>query len=110
MLGRAKKVMGNLHPHGRLHRALTFLHQPTPDVALATLEDRSHPAWQRLKAEELLAQQLSQLQSKRERGAPACPGLTVQRDAANLSLHEQLMAAALCAHGGTAPRGRGDCP
>jgi ATP-dependent DNA helicase RecG len=31
------------------------------------LEDHTHPAWQRLKAEELLAQQLSQLQAKRER-------------------------------------------
>ncbi|MES2787709.1 MAG: ATP-dependent DNA helicase RecG, partial [Pseudomonadota bacterium] len=40
-----------------LRDSLHFLHQPTPDVALATLEDRSHPAWQRLKAEELLAQQ-----------------------------------------------------
>jgi ATP-dependent DNA helicase RecG len=58
-------------------------------VALATLEDRSHPAWQRLKAEELLAQQLSQLQSKRERARLRAPALTVQRDAANLSLHEQ---------------------
>jgi ATP-dependent DNA helicase RecG len=36
-------------------------------VSLGDLEDRSHPAWQRLKAEELLAQQLSQLQAKRER-------------------------------------------
>src|SRR5687767_632347 len=35
-----------------LREALTFLHQPAPDVAMATLEDRSHPAWQRLKAEE----------------------------------------------------------
>src|SRR5207253_11056180 len=27
-----------------LRQALQFLHHPTPDVALATLEDRSHPA------------------------------------------------------------------
>ena len=51
-----------------------FLHHPTPDVALATLEDHSHPAWQRLKREELLAQQLSQLQSKRAREALALAG------------------------------------
>src|SRR5688572_17518255 len=37
-----------------LRQALQFLHHPTPDVPLAALEDRSHPAWQRLKAEELL--------------------------------------------------------
>ena len=36
-----------------------------------TLEDRSHPAWQRLKAEELLAQQLSQLQAQ-ARARRAC--------------------------------------
>ena len=58
-----------------LQEALAFLHHPTPDVSLATLEDRSHPAWQRLKAEELLAQQLSQLQSKRERARLRSPSL-----------------------------------
>jgi len=42
-----------------LRDALNFLHYPTPDVSIAALEDRSHPASQRLKAEELLAQQLS---------------------------------------------------
>ena len=52
-----------------LREALQFLHHPRPDAALATLEDRSHPAWQRLKAEELLAQQLSQLQARRGRAA-----------------------------------------
>mgnify|MGYP006926195380 FL=1 len=46
-----------------LRAALSFLHYPTPDVAMATLEDHSHPAWQRIKAEELLAQQLSQMQA-----------------------------------------------
>ncbi len=71
-----------------LREALQFLHHPTPDVPLATLEDRSHPAWQRLKAEELLAQQLSQLQSKRERDRLKAPPL----GAAPGGLHEQLMA------------------
>jgi ATP-dependent DNA helicase RecG len=47
--------------------SLELLHHPTPDVSVAELEDKSHPAWQRLKAEELLAQQLSQLQARRER-------------------------------------------
>jgi ATP-dependent DNA helicase RecG len=77
-----------------LRRALAFLHQPAPDVSLAELEDHSHPAWQRLKAEELLAQQLSQLASKRERAALRAPSL---RPAAAVgaarSLHEQLLAA-----------------
>ncbi|MFC5497073.1 ATP-dependent DNA helicase RecG [Caenimonas terrae] len=79
-----------LQPGWDLRRSLGFLHQPTPEVSLAALEDRSHPAWQRLKAEELLAQQLSQLQSKRERAALSAPAL---RAAAAGSLPEQLLAA-----------------
>ncbi|MDW5442529.1 ATP-dependent DNA helicase RecG [Polaromonas sp. SM01] len=62
-------------PLSSLREALLFLHHPTPDVALAALEDRSHPAWQRLKAEELLAQQLSQLQARRVRAAMRAPAL-----------------------------------
>ena len=58
-----------------LRQALVFLHHPTPDVALSTLEDHSHPAWQRLKLEELLAQQLSQLHAKRTREALRSPVL-----------------------------------
>ncbi|WP_264371570.1 ATP-dependent DNA helicase RecG [Pulveribacter suum] len=74
-----------------LRDALTFLHHPAPDVALAALEDRSHPAWQRLKAEELLAQQLSQLAARRERDQLAAPVLRPAAGAA--ALHEQLLAA-----------------
>jgi ATP-dependent DNA helicase RecG len=59
-----------------LRDSLQFLHHPAPDVALSELEDRSHPAWQRLKAEELLAQQLSQLQARRVRDAMRAPALT----------------------------------
>ncbi|MFM8589313.1 MAG: ATP-dependent DNA helicase RecG, partial [Limnohabitans sp.] len=55
------------HKLWSLRAALQFLHHPSPDVSLLTLEDRSHPAWVRLKCEELLAQQLSQLMARRER-------------------------------------------
>ena len=72
-----------------LQQALQFLHHPAPDVALVTLEDRSHPAWQRLKAEELLAQQLSQLETRR---APARLRAPALRGRAG-GLHEQLLAA-----------------
>ncbi|MEP6792296.1 MAG: ATP-dependent DNA helicase RecG, partial [Ramlibacter sp.] len=80
---------GGPRPSWNLREALSFLHQPTPDVSLAALEDRSHPAWQRLKAEELLAQQLSQLQSKRERDRLRSPPLATRAG----GLHEQLLAA-----------------
>ncbi len=72
-----------------LRRSLSFLHQPLPDAVLAELEDRSHPAWLRLKAEELLAQQLSQLQARRAREHLRAP---VLRAAAG-GLPEQLLAA-----------------
>jgi ATP-dependent DNA helicase RecG len=75
-------------PLPTLRDALRYLHQPGPDVSLHALEDRSHPAWQRLKAEELLAQQLSQLVAKRERDALRAPPLRPQPG----GLHEQLLA------------------
>ncbi|HYR25059.1 MAG TPA: ATP-dependent DNA helicase RecG, partial [Aquabacterium sp.] len=61
-----------------LREALHFLHHPSPEVALAALEDHSHPAWQRLKFEELLAQQVSQMQARAERAHLRAPVLTAQ--------------------------------
>lgn len=78
-------------PLSSLRQALSFLHQPTPDVMLATLEDRSHPAWQRLKAEELLAQQLSQLQARRVRAAMRAPALRAPAQGPQCTLQEQLL-------------------
>lgn len=75
-----------------LRSSLTFLHYPTPDVAMATLEDHSHPAWQRIKAEELLAQQLSQLQARLERAAQRAPVLPSSIEPVATSLHAQLLA------------------
>ena len=72
-----------------IHKALLFLHNPAPDVSLAALTDHSHPAWQRLKLEELLAQQLSQLQSKRARDLLAAPSL---RQRTKDSLRSRLLA------------------
>ena len=79
-------------PMWSLREALQFLHNPTPDVALATFEDHSHPAWQRLKAEELLAQQLSQLEARRVRAAMRAPplrGSSLQNT--QCTLHDQLL-------------------
>ncbi len=80
-----------LQPRWNMREALLFLHHPRPDVTLAALEDHSHPAWQRLKAEELLAQQLSQLQAKRERALLRAPALLAISDS-ELRLHERLLA------------------
>jgi ATP-dependent DNA helicase RecG len=72
-----------------LRAALTFLHHPPPAAPLAALQDHSHPAWQRLKFEELLAQQLSQLAAQRERATLAAPPLRGSPG----GLHERLLAA-----------------
>ena len=56
-----------------LARSLHFLHRPPPGTDLATLHARNHPAWRRVKFDEVLAQQLSLRRAylaRREQGAP----------------------------------------
>ena len=50
-----------------LDSSLRLLHQPPLDCALTELESRRHPAWQRLAFDELLAQQLSLANARRQR-------------------------------------------
>jgi len=50
-----------------LEASIRLLHQPPLDCALAELESRRHPAWQRLAFDELLAQQLSLASARRQR-------------------------------------------
>src|SRR5471030_1722676 len=71
-----------------LRVAVETLHHPPADVSLQALEDGSHPAAQRLKFEELLAQQLSQLASRAERALLRAPEITPRPD----GLHEKLLA------------------
>ncbi|MCK9517075.1 MAG: ATP-dependent DNA helicase RecG [Ottowia sp.] len=75
--------------HWSLKQALVFLHHPAPDVSLAELEDHTHPAWQRLKAEELLALQLSQAQVRQQRQQLRGPALMAGAG----DLPDQLLAA-----------------
>jgi ATP-dependent DNA helicase RecG len=56
--------------------AVRLLHNPPPDIAQAALQGRVHPAWRRMKFDELLAQQLSMrvhYQRRRAAGAPSLP-------------------------------------
>ncbi len=86
------EVLSQKRPHlaWNLRDSLFFLHNPAPDVSLPTLTDHSHPAWQRLKLEELLAQQLSQLQSKRTRAVLRAPPLASKKRG---GLYTKLLAA-----------------
>ncbi|WP_298604047.1 ATP-dependent DNA helicase RecG [Zoogloea sp.] len=67
-----------------LPEALQLLHAPPPSMALVDIEDRGHPAWQRIKLDELLAQQISLRRAYAARRAKNAPGLplhdTLTRD------------------------------
>ncbi len=67
-----------------LPEALQLLHAPPPSLALVDIEDRGHPAWQRIKLDELLAQQISLRRAYAARRAKNAPGLplhdTLTRD------------------------------
>jgi ATP-dependent DNA helicase RecG len=54
--------------------AVMLLHNPSPQVPQDALQQRRHPAWRRMKFDELLAQQLSMrlhYQRRKSAGAPA---------------------------------------
>ena len=72
----------------QLRAALAFLHHPSPQTSLAALEDRSHPAWQRLKFDELLAQQIAQQQARDARAALRAAALVARRG----GRHDRLLA------------------
>jgi len=57
--------------------AVRLLHHPPQEVDEHALADRSHPAWVRMKFDELLAQQLSLKRAQRARRAKGATALTV---------------------------------
>ncbi|HEX6019383.1 MAG TPA: ATP-dependent DNA helicase RecG [Burkholderiaceae bacterium] len=72
-----------------LREALLRVHHPSADATLAALLDHSDPAWQRLKFEELLAQQLAQHEARLQRASLQAPPLPPVTGA----LHDRLLAA-----------------
>ncbi len=55
--------------------AIDALHRPRPGDDARALTERTHPAWRRMKLEELLAQQLSMRLHYRERKSKTAPAL-----------------------------------
>ncbi|MGN2390945.1 ATP-dependent DNA helicase RecG [Pelomicrobium sp. G1] len=55
--------------------SVRFLHAPPPGADEGALAERTHPAWRRIKFDELLAQQLSMRLHYRERRARVAPRL-----------------------------------
>ena len=58
--------------------SVSFLHNPPPDVAQGELQERRHPAWRRIKFDELLAQQLSMRLHYKRRRAAGAPALKIR--------------------------------
>jgi ATP-dependent DNA helicase RecG len=54
-------------------RAVRTLHTPSPEDSLASLEGRTHAAWQRVKFDELLAQQIALRRARLERAGECAP-------------------------------------
>lgn len=61
-------------------QAIRALHHPPPDISLESLQERDHPAWRRIKFDELLAQQLSLAQARAHRRRQRAPALVPPDD------------------------------
>ena len=69
--------------------SVIFLHQPSPDASSTLLRGRAHPAWRRIKFDELLAQQLSMRLHYRQRRSGNAPALA-QNNSLTKALLESL--------------------
>ncbi len=69
-----EKLLRDLHLPP-LADSLRLLHNPPPEYSVHTLADETLPAWQRLKFDELLAQQLSMRLAKQKRQSGAAKPL-----------------------------------
>ncbi len=54
------------------------LHRPPPNASLESLAERTHPAWRRIKFDELLAQQLAMKKARTARDAKSAPVLAAR--------------------------------
>jgi ATP-dependent DNA helicase RecG len=68
---------------GGTRESVMFLHRPPPKVDKKSLDERTHPAWTRLKFDEILAQQLAMRIAYRERRAKTAPQLPAQHTLTN---------------------------
>lgn len=76
----------HLEPLGlpKLADAVQVLHHPGSTAEQGALADGTHPAWQRIKFDELLAQQLSLKRAHEERRTRAAPAMPARTDADSL--------------------------
>jgi len=86
-LPQALQTRYNLMPFAQ---AIHILHHPPPDVSLQLLSERGHPAWRRIKFDELLAQQLSLALARAQRQQQQAHPLTLARGPLWLALQARL--------------------
>lgn len=71
-------------------RAIRALHHPPADVSASDLLEREHPAWRRIKFDELLAQQLCLARARAQRLAQRSPVLKPESTDLIEALHKRL--------------------
>lgn len=71
-------------------QAIRALHHPPANVSAADLLEREHPAWRRIKFDELLAQQLSLARARAQRLSQRAPLLKPQNTQLLKALHARL--------------------
>lgn len=68
--------------------SVSFLHHPPPATAQGALQNRTHPAWRRVKFDELLAQQLSMRIHYDHRKTVSAPALPAQQKLTTVLLEQ----------------------
>ena len=68
--------------------SVSFLHHPPPATAQGALQNRTHPAWRRVKFDELLAQQLSMRIHYDHRKTVSAPELPAQQKLTTVLLEQ----------------------
>jgi len=72
-------VPSNIREQQRLQpfrESVFALHRPSPSASLTSLAERTHPAWRRIKFDELLSQQLAMKKARAARDAKSAPAMT----------------------------------
>lgn len=71
-----------------LAHAITFLHNPPPDTTINTLEEKTHPALQRVIFDELLAKRLSMQFARQYRNQFGAPALSLNKALTNQFINQ----------------------
>jgi len=80
------KILKNYRLNG-FSKSIIFLHQPKSTAQVHLLEDRTHPAWARIKFDELLAQQLSMRLHYQQRHKCTAPSMPDNKRLTKILLH-----------------------